>query len=87
MASDPRIEAAAMAYVQGQMPRLPFLQRLLYDDTRRALAAADAADPLRDRDRMLPIIERTLMDHERSTDYRLTAEDVFDAIQKASDGK
>lgn len=28
----------------------------------------------------VPIIERALMDHERSTDYRLTAEDVFDAL-------
>lgn len=33
-----------------------------------------------DRGRVVPIIERTLMDHERSTDYRLTAEDVFDEI-------
>lgn len=31
-------------------------------------------------ERVVPIIERTLMDHERSTDYRLTAEDVFDAL-------
>lgn len=90
MASDARIEAAAMAYVQGHVPRLPFLQRLLYDDTRRALAAADAEDPLRDRDRMLKAIEDG---YERivRAGFAFTTGDlagaVFDAIQEASDGK
>lgn len=38
------------------------------------------------RERVVPIIERTLMGHERSTDYRLTAEDVFATIKEAGDG-
>lgn len=88
MASDPRIEAAARAIRQldGE-PQAPLVA--YGDDARFVLAAADAADPLRDRDQMLKAIEDG---YERivRAGFAFTTEDlavaVFDAIQEASDG-
>jgi len=96
MASDPRIEAAAKALL-NVVPWTPKweaaaeeVRKLVRLDARRALAAADAADPLRDRDRMLPIIEGVLRDRwplkaGAAWVPRLAAA-VFDAIKEASDG-
>lgn len=89
MASDPRIEAAAdaMRRLDGK-PEAPLVS--YGDDARFVLDAADAADPLRDRDRMLKAIEDG---YERivRAGFAFTTGDlagaVFDAIQEASDGK
>lgn len=64
MASDPRIEAAARAMsALTCWPPDDEAEALLWrEQAQEALAAADAADPLRDRDRVVPIIERALME-------------------------
>ena len=98
MASDPRIEATANAlYDSIAAPDVfpwagePDSVRDTYRiEAGLALVAADAADPLRDRDRMLPIIEGVLRDRwplkaGAAWVPRLAAA-VFDAIKEASDG-
>lgn len=82
MASDPRIEAVADALrrLDGE-PEAPLVS--YGDDARFVLAAADAVDPLRDRDRMLPIIKQA--QHEWATHFaaggtRPLSDFVFDAL-------
>lgn len=93
MASDPRIEAVAraMSALSTCWPPDDEAEAWMWrEQAKEALAAADAADPLRDRDRMLKAIEDG---YERivRAGFAFTTGDlagaVFAAIQEASDGK
>lgn len=82
---DPRVEAAARAIAgENALESDRMAARL---DARVALAAADAADPLRDRGRSVPIIEQALSEQfaTKPGDYaygqiEAAAEAVFDAL-------
>ena len=92
MGADPRVEAAARAMWGGDGNGVSWPPggesvpeaELWREQARDGLAAADAADPLRDRGRAVPIIEQTLLDRwplKASAAWvpRL-AEAVFDAL-------
>ncbi len=83
MAADPRVEAAAraMSGITHWPPDDAAEASMFREQAREGLAAADAADLLRDRGRAVPIIEQAVWKaHQSMLPTDSIAEAVFDAL-------